>query len=252
MKGFPEAGPDLNWRSDQDNGLVEFSVGGSLGVPSMDGCHYDFSTSKSQAFQQVSQDPTLSGAVDTFTSAVKQQSKSVLRGKGRCINHGVTGRNLSAIIKRHCSRRRSGQLAAAWCAKGSAVAKHFLLGRMCRRVASWMVRANTISCAWCIAGAWRDIQISSTAPREPSIVHNCILCAHALPASTRRESSTSTTRKGKDRYKCSTTGRSKDRPPGYVISLPTLAQIAVCSFGPKLGMRCLLHLRKATLKGPRS
>jgi uncharacterized protein involved in type VI secretion and phage assembly len=78
-EGFSDAGPDLNWRSDQDNGLVEFSVGGSLGVPSMDGCHYDFSTSKSQAFQQVSQDPTLSGAVDTFTSAVKQQSKSVLK-----------------------------------------------------------------------------------------------------------------------------------------------------------------------------
>jgi type VI secretion system secreted protein VgrG len=77
-EGFSEPGPDLHWRSDQDNGLVEFSVGGSLGVASMDGCHYDFSTSKSQSFQQVSQDPTLSGAVDTFTSAVKQQAKSVL------------------------------------------------------------------------------------------------------------------------------------------------------------------------------
>jgi hypothetical protein len=78
-EGFSETGPDLEWRSDQDNGLVEFSVGGSLGAAYMDGCHYDFSTSKSEAFQQVSQDPTLSGAVDTFTSAVKQQAKSVLK-----------------------------------------------------------------------------------------------------------------------------------------------------------------------------
>jgi type VI secretion system secreted protein VgrG len=78
-EGFSETGPDLSWRSDQDNGLVEFSVGGSLGAASMDGCHYDFSASKSEAFQQVSQDPTLSGAVDTFTSAVKQQAKSVLK-----------------------------------------------------------------------------------------------------------------------------------------------------------------------------
>jgi len=77
--GFSETGPDLEWRSDQDSGLVEFSVGGSLGESSMDGCHYDFSTSKSQVFQQVSQDPTLSGAVDSFTSAVKQQAKSVLK-----------------------------------------------------------------------------------------------------------------------------------------------------------------------------
>lgn len=78
-EGFSETGPDLSWRSDHDNGLIEFSVGGSLGAASMDGCHYDFSTSKSEAFQQVSQDPTLSGAVDTFTSAVKQQAKSVLK-----------------------------------------------------------------------------------------------------------------------------------------------------------------------------
>jgi len=78
-EGFSETGPDLSWRSDQDNGLIEFSVGGSLGAASMDGCHYDFSTSKSEAFQQVSQDPTLSGAVGTFTSAVKQQAKSVLK-----------------------------------------------------------------------------------------------------------------------------------------------------------------------------
>jgi len=78
-EGFSESGPELHWRSDKDNGLVEFSVGGSLGAPSMDGCHYDFTTSKSQSFQQVSQDPTLSGAVDTFTSAVKQQAKSVLK-----------------------------------------------------------------------------------------------------------------------------------------------------------------------------
>jgi len=77
--GFSDAGPDLEWRSDQKNGLVEFTVGGSLGVASMDGCHYDFSTSNSESFQQVSQDPTLSGAVDTFTSAVKQQAKSVLK-----------------------------------------------------------------------------------------------------------------------------------------------------------------------------
>jgi uncharacterized protein involved in type VI secretion and phage assembly len=77
--GFSDTGPDLEWRSDQDNGLVEFSVGGSLGVAAMDGCHYDFSTSKSQTFQQISQEPTLSGAVDTFTSAVKQQAKSVLK-----------------------------------------------------------------------------------------------------------------------------------------------------------------------------
>jgi type VI secretion system secreted protein VgrG len=77
-QGFSETGSELVWRSDQDNGLVEFSVGGSLGASSMDGCHYDFSTSKSEAFQKVSQDPALSGAVDAFTSAVKQQAKSVL------------------------------------------------------------------------------------------------------------------------------------------------------------------------------
>jgi type VI secretion system secreted protein VgrG len=77
--GFAEAGPELQWRSDQDTGLVEFSVGGSLGAASMDGCHYDFSTSKSETFQQVSQDPTLSGAIDTFTNAVKQQAKSVFK-----------------------------------------------------------------------------------------------------------------------------------------------------------------------------
>jgi type VI secretion system secreted protein VgrG len=75
-EGFTETGPDLEWRSDQDNGLVEFSVGGSLGAPFMDGCHYDFTASKSETFQQVSQDPTLTGAVDTFTSALKQQAKS--------------------------------------------------------------------------------------------------------------------------------------------------------------------------------
>ncbi len=77
--GFSDAGPDMQWRSDQKNGLVEFTVGGSLGVASMDGCHYDFSTSKSESFLQVSQDPALSGAVDAFTSAVKQQAKSVLK-----------------------------------------------------------------------------------------------------------------------------------------------------------------------------
>jgi uncharacterized protein involved in type VI secretion and phage assembly len=76
---FSDAGPDLEWRSDEDNGLVEFSVGGSLGAPSMDGCHYDFSTSTSQAFQQISQDPALSGAVDTFTRAIRQQAMSVLK-----------------------------------------------------------------------------------------------------------------------------------------------------------------------------
>jgi len=76
---FSQNGPDLVWRSNQDNGLVEFSVGGSLGAPSMDGCHYDFSTSKSETFQQVSQDPSLSGASDTFASAVKQQAKTVLK-----------------------------------------------------------------------------------------------------------------------------------------------------------------------------
>jgi type VI secretion system secreted protein VgrG len=77
-EGFSQAGPDMQWRSDQDNGIVEFTVGGSLGAASMDGCHYDFSVSKSQAFQQVSQDPSLTGASGTFTSAVKQQAKSVL------------------------------------------------------------------------------------------------------------------------------------------------------------------------------
>jgi type VI secretion system secreted protein VgrG len=78
-EGFSQAGPDLQWRSDQDNGIVEFSVGGSLNAPSMDGCHYDFSTSKSEAFQQELQDPALSGAVDTFTSAVRQQAKLVFQ-----------------------------------------------------------------------------------------------------------------------------------------------------------------------------
>jgi hypothetical protein len=78
-EAFSENGPDLEWRSDQDNGLVEFSIGGSLGAASVDGCHYDFSSSKSNSFRQVSQDPTLSGAIDTFTSAVKQQAKSVLK-----------------------------------------------------------------------------------------------------------------------------------------------------------------------------
>jgi type VI secretion system secreted protein VgrG len=76
---FSESGPDLEWRSDQDNGLVEFTVGGSLGAPSMDGCHYDFSVSKSESFQQVAQDPALTGASDTFSSALKQQAKSVLK-----------------------------------------------------------------------------------------------------------------------------------------------------------------------------
>jgi hypothetical protein len=78
-KGFPDAGPDLEWRSDQDNGLVEFHLGGSLGVPSMDGCHYDFSMSKSQSFQQVSREPSLSGAAGGFTSAAKQQAKAALK-----------------------------------------------------------------------------------------------------------------------------------------------------------------------------
>jgi type VI secretion system secreted protein VgrG len=77
--GFSESGPELEWRSDQDNGLVEFTIGGSLGASSMDGCHYDFSTSKSESFQQISQDPSLSGAASTFTNAVKQQAKSVLK-----------------------------------------------------------------------------------------------------------------------------------------------------------------------------
>jgi type VI secretion system secreted protein VgrG len=77
--GFSESGPGLEWRSDQDNGLVEFSVGGSLGAPFIDGCHYDFSVSKSQTFQQISQDPSLSGAASNFTNAVKQQSKSVFK-----------------------------------------------------------------------------------------------------------------------------------------------------------------------------
>jgi type VI secretion system secreted protein VgrG len=76
---FSESGPDLEWRSDQDNGLVEFTVGGSIGAPSIDGCHYDFSVSKSESFQQVTQDAALTGASDTFASALKQQSKSVLR-----------------------------------------------------------------------------------------------------------------------------------------------------------------------------
>jgi len=78
-EGFSQSGPDLQWRSDQDNGIVEFSIGGSLGAASMDGCHYDFSASKSEVFQQVTQDPALSGASDTFASAVKQQAKSVLK-----------------------------------------------------------------------------------------------------------------------------------------------------------------------------
>lgn len=78
-EGFSESGPQLEWRSDQDNGLVEFSVGGTIGVPFMDGCHYDFSVSRSQSFQQISQDPSFSGAVSNFTNAIKQQSKSVLK-----------------------------------------------------------------------------------------------------------------------------------------------------------------------------
>jgi type VI secretion system secreted protein VgrG len=76
--GFSESGPDLEWRSDQDNGLIEFWVGGSLGAGSIDGCHYDFSTSKSESFQRVSQDPALSGAAGAFMGALKQQTKSVL------------------------------------------------------------------------------------------------------------------------------------------------------------------------------
>jgi type VI secretion system secreted protein VgrG len=76
---FSEKGPDLNWRTDQDNGLIEFSIGGSLGVPSVDGCHYDFSMSKSETFQQVTQEVSLTGAAGKFTSAIKQQSKSLLK-----------------------------------------------------------------------------------------------------------------------------------------------------------------------------
>lgn len=76
---FSESGPDLDWRSDQDNGLLEFTVGGALGAPSTDGCHYDFSASQSESFQQVAQDPSLTGASDTFASALRQQAKSVLR-----------------------------------------------------------------------------------------------------------------------------------------------------------------------------
>ena len=76
--GFSDVGPTLEWRSDQDDGLVEFSVGGALGPASMDGCHYDFSNSISESFQQVGQDPSLSGAVDGLASAIKQQSRSVL------------------------------------------------------------------------------------------------------------------------------------------------------------------------------
>ncbi|HVW76482.1 MAG TPA: phage baseplate assembly protein V [Alloacidobacterium sp.] len=77
--GFSESGPELQWRSDQDSGLVEFFVGGSIGAPFMDGCHYDFSVSQSQTFQQISQDPSLSGAASNFANAVKQQSKSILK-----------------------------------------------------------------------------------------------------------------------------------------------------------------------------
>lgn len=75
---FSDSGPELDWRSDKDNGLVEFTVGGSLGAPSVDGCHYDFSVSKSESFQQVALAPSLTGASDTFASALKQQSKAVL------------------------------------------------------------------------------------------------------------------------------------------------------------------------------
>jgi hypothetical protein len=75
---FSDSGPELDWRSDKDNGLVEFTVGGSLGAPSVDGCHYDFSVSKSESFQQIAQVPSLTGASDTFASALKQQSKAVL------------------------------------------------------------------------------------------------------------------------------------------------------------------------------
>lgn len=78
-ESFSETGPELEWRSDQDNGLVEFVIGGSLGAASMDGCHYDFTVSQSQTYQQTTQDPAFSGAAGTFTDAVKQQAKSVLK-----------------------------------------------------------------------------------------------------------------------------------------------------------------------------
>ena len=74
-KGFSQAGPELQWRSDQDTGIVEFSIGGSLGNPSVNGSHYDFSHSKSQSFQQVKQDPALTGGSGALADAVKQQSR---------------------------------------------------------------------------------------------------------------------------------------------------------------------------------
>jgi type VI secretion system secreted protein VgrG len=76
---FSQSGPDLVWRSNTDNGLVEFTVGGGIGAASMDGCHYDFSASKSESFQQVAQGPALTGASGTFVSQVQQQAKSVLK-----------------------------------------------------------------------------------------------------------------------------------------------------------------------------
>jgi len=78
-QGFTQDGPELQWRSDQDTGIVEFSIGGSISAPSTDGSHYDFSSSKSEVFQQVTKDAAWSGAAPNFTSAVAQQSKATLQ-----------------------------------------------------------------------------------------------------------------------------------------------------------------------------
>jgi len=75
-KSFGDSGPELTWRSDQDTGIVEFSTGAGLAPASTDGCHYDFSASKSETHQKVSRDPAVSGAIGPLVRAAQTQSKS--------------------------------------------------------------------------------------------------------------------------------------------------------------------------------
>ncbi len=81
--GFSDSGPSLAWRSDQDTSVFAFAIRGALAPAAVDGCHYDFSASKSESYQNTSQDPSLSGAIGTLASAVTKESKSSLKSSYR-------------------------------------------------------------------------------------------------------------------------------------------------------------------------
>ena len=77
-RGFPDSGPTLTWRTNEDTSLISFTIRGALAPPKVDGCHYDFTQSSSQSFQGETRDPSVTDAIDALVSAVKREAAANL------------------------------------------------------------------------------------------------------------------------------------------------------------------------------